>query len=249
VTQACRADPSTVEASSSGEDEARGRFGAALTEAAAGPGAGAHVVRVATRSRTVDGEVRVDKEPSATADGETPEIAVMASGCLGLISFPRLPGRVVREDIDEHWPALLATLRGHPGIGFVLVRSREHGPLALGARGEHRLATGEVLGDDPLEPYGPLTARHVARTDGFAHCPDLLVNSTWWPDTEEVAAFEELVGSHGGLGGPQAHPFVLAPANWAWPADGVVGAEAVHRVLCGWLAELGHESYAQAVEA
>ena len=220
VTHACRLEPAAVEASASGEDEARGRFGAALTEVAAGDGAGAHMVRTLTRSRTVDGEVRVDEDlPTEGEDKPLPELTVMASGCLGLISFPRLPGRVTREEIDERWPALLPTLRGHRGIGFVLVRSREHGPLVLGVRGEHRLATGEVLGDDPLAPYGPTAARHVARTDAFAHCPDVLVNSTWWPDTEEVAAFEELVGSHGGLGGPQAHPFVLAPADWPWPTE------------------------------
>lgn len=250
VTRACEADPSAVSASASGEDEARGRFGAALTEAAGGEGAGAHAVRVATRSRTVDGEVRVDAEPAEPGEGEPlPEIAVMASGCLGLISFPRVSTRVAREEIDERWPALLPALREHPGIGFVLVRSREHGPLVLGARGEHRLGPSEVHGEDPLAPFGPNAARHVARTDGFAHCPDVLVNSTWWPDSEEVAAFEELVGSHGGLGGPQAHAFVLAPAEWPWPAGDVVGAEAVHRVLCGWLADLGHESYAEAVAA
>ena len=247
VTRECAADPESVEASGSGEDEARGRLGAALTEAGGAEGARGRVVRAATRGRTVDGEVRM--EPRDEDGDGLPEIAVMASGCLGLISFPRLPGRVLREQIDERWPALLPALRAHPGIAFALVRSRDHGPVALGAHGELRLESGELLGVDPLAPFGPNAARHVARTDGFDHCPDIVVNSTWWPATEEVAAFEELVGSHGGMGGPQAHPFVLAPAGLPWPADPVVGAEQVHAVLRGWLARLGHEAYAETVSA
>ncbi|MBS1870783.1 MAG: hypothetical protein JSS99_14105 [Actinobacteria bacterium] len=58
------------------------------------------------------------------------------------------------------------------------------------------------------------------------------------------AAFEELVGSHGGLGGGQSHPFVLHPVALPWPAEEVVGAEAVHRVLRGWLAQVGQAGYA-----
>jgi hypothetical protein len=87
----------------------------------------------------------------------------------------------------------------------------------------------------------------VRRTDAFATCPDILVNSRYWEDSDEVAAFEELVGSHGGLGGGQAHPFVLHPVGLAWPEEDVVGAGAVHRVLCGWLAQLGQEPYAEVV--
>lgn len=99
---------------------------------------------------------------------------------------------------------------------------------------------------DPLAPFGPRAADHVRRTDRFSTCPDIVVNSTYWADTDEVAAFEELVGSHGGLGGTQAHPFVLHPAELPWPAargEDVVGSETIHRIFCGWLHDLGHDGY------
>ena len=137
----------------------------------------------------------------------------MASGCLGLITFPREPGRVTMERIDELYPSLMPALLNHPGIGFALVRSERDGPLALGESGVHRLSDGTVAGEDPLAPFGPNAAHHVRRTDGFEHCPDIVVNSTYWAETDEVAAFEELVGSHGGMGGEQSFPFALAPAE------------------------------------
>jgi hypothetical protein len=100
-----------------------------------------------------------------------------------------------------------------------------------------------VEGEDPLAPFGPNAARHVRRTDGFAHCADLMVNSTYWRHLDEVAAFEELVGSHGGMGGTQSFPFVLHPVELAVPEEELVGAEAVHRQLRRWLAQLGHAEY------
>ena len=83
----------------------------------------------------------------------------------------------------------------------------------LGPRGSRRLDDDSVEGEDPLAPFGPNAARHVRRTDGFPHCPDIVVNSTFWEDLDEVAAFEELVGSHGGMGGEQSHPFALIPSR------------------------------------
>ncbi len=127
----------------------------------------------------------------------------------------------------------------------MLVRSEVEGPVVLGADGRRLLATGEVIGTDPLAPYGPNAAAHVARTDAFSRCPDLVLNSTYWEETDEVAAFEELVGSHGGMGGEQTFPFVLAPADLPLPEDEVVGSEAMHRVFRGWLAQLGHEAFAE----
>ena len=168
----------------------------------------------------------------------------MASGCLGLISFPREPGRVTLERLEQLHPRLVPALRDHPGIGFVVVRSEKHGAVALGPGGINYLDAARVEGDDPLAPYGPHAAEHVRRTDGFAHCPDVLLNSTYWQEADEVAAFEELVGSHGGMGGGQSFPFVLFPADLDWPDEPVVGAERVHRILRGWLAELGQDAYA-----
>jgi hypothetical protein len=49
--------------------------------------------------------------------------------------------------------------------------------------------------------------------------------------------------SHGGMGGPQSYPFVLAPAGLE-PHGEVVGAEGVHRVFRRWLTALGHTGYA-----
>jgi uncharacterized membrane protein YvlD (DUF360 family) len=247
VAEACAT--ADVEAEDAQSDESLSYLGASLTEASGAKGALGRGVRAATRGKRVDGEVVLgkeatnDREDAAKDESQPPELSVMASGCLGLISFPRVPGRVSRERIDQLYPALLPALRRHPGIGFTLVRSERDGPVALGPDGSHRLADGEIEGEDPLAPFGPNAPHHLRRTDGFEHCPDILVNSTYWEDTDEVAAFEELVGSHGGMGGEQSHPFALAPAAWAMPGEPIVGAEAMHQLMRRWLADLGHDAY------
>jgi uncharacterized membrane protein YvlD (DUF360 family) len=228
-----------------GGDEAPGYLGAGLTEAAAAEGPRARVLRRVTRRRSVEGQVLIE-DGSEPADG-LPELVVMASGCLGLISFPRMPGRVTLEQLERAYPRVIPALRAHEGIGFVLVRSERDGPLVLGRAGLRRLDGDVVEGEDPLKPFGPNAARHVRRTDAFPHCPDIVVNSTYWSELDEVAAFEELVGSHGGMGGAQSYPFVLHPAELALPDEMLVGAEAVHRELRGWLAALGHTAYATEV--
>jgi uncharacterized membrane protein YvlD (DUF360 family) len=249
VTAACDSD--SVVAAEDGDDDSLSYMSAGLTEIARDDTATARTVRRATRDRLSDGAVVLDSEAreemSAGRSGELPELSVMASGCLGLVSFPREPGRVSRERIEALYPRLIPALREHPGIGFVLVRSERDGAVALGPRGTHFLDSDRIEGEDPLRPFGPNAADHVRRSDGFAHCPDLMINSTYWTDFGEVAAFEELVGSHGGMGGTQSYPFVLHPAELEWPAEEVVGAERVHRIFRGWLAGLGQEAYASEV--
>jgi hypothetical protein len=246
VRSAC--DATDVRAAAGGEDEALAYLSAGLTEVARDETARGRAVARATRKQRADGVVALDEGSKAefqdASQESLPELSVMASGCLGLISFPREPGRVTLERLEQMQPRLLTALREHPGIGFVHVRSERHGAVVIGARGTRYLDEGRVEGEDPLAPYGPNAAHHVRRTDAFEHCPDMLVNSTYWEDEDEVAAFEELVGSHGGMGGGQSFPFVLFPADLGWPDDAVIGAERVHRIFRGWLARLGHEAYA-----
>ena len=118
----------------------------------------------------------------------------------------------------------------------MLLRSAANGAVALAAGGSHRLVDGVVTGSDPLAGFSPNAARHLLRTDGFPHVADIMVNSFYDPVTEEACAFEELISFHGGLGGPQTWPFVLYPAHLALPAEPIVGAEAVHRLLRAWRA-------------
>ena len=66
-----------------------------------------------------------------------------------------------------------------------------------------------------------------------------MLNSSLDAETEEVAAFEELVGSHGGLGGWQTSAFVLYPTAWGAVEAPIVGAPAVYRQLIRWLAAAG----------
>ncbi|MGW4733807.1 hypothetical protein ACWEQC_32360, partial [Streptomyces shenzhenensis] len=170
------------------------------------------------------------------------EPIVLASGNLGLVSFPDVPHRMTKEEIDARHPALLGTLANHPGIGFLLVRSAEHGGVLLGAYGAEIPL--DRLDDEPgpLARFGPGAADAVRRTHSFPHTADIMVNSAYDPADGEVLAFEEQIGSHGGLGGAQARPFLLSPLVLSAPADDgrpLAGAEHLHRVLRGWLHESG----------
>ncbi|MEV5604026.1 phage holin family protein [Streptomyces sp. NPDC052299] len=219
-------------------------------------GSGLPVPRRAQRTRSASearDAVRIALH-RPVAEGQEERVAkpsdpiVLASGNLGLISFPDIEGRASQEQLERRHPALLSTLANHPGIGFLLVRSERHGSVVL-ARDGVRVPVAELAdGEGPLAAYGPGAADAIRRTDTFPHVADVMVNSMYDPGTGTVHAFEEQIGSHGGLGGEQSRPFLLWPRELTDPLDAVtgedgerpdelVGAEAVHRVLRRWLQE------------
>ena len=122
----------------------------------------------------------------------------------------------------------------------MLVATASGRSVVLGGSGERDLVTGAIVGDDPLTGFGPLAPDQVREVDGFANVADIMVNSRYDDVLDEVAAFELQVGSHGGLGGPQTHPFVLHPVDLRRAAAPIVGSPSLHRVLKGWLVDLGH---------
>ncbi|MFD4501647.1 alkaline phosphatase family protein [Streptomyces sp. NPDC058457] len=168
------------------------------------------------------------------------EPIVLASGNLGLVSFPDVPHRMTKEELDARHPALLTTLANHPGIGFLLVRSEEHGGVVLGAYGAE-IPLDRLDGPaGPLAVFGAGAADAVRRTHSFPHTADIMVNSWYDAESGEVLAFEEQIGSHGGLGGAQGRPFLLSPVCVSAPSEEgeeLAGAEAVHGVLRRWLRE------------
>ncbi|WP_214404570.1 phage holin family protein [Pseudonocardia lacus] len=235
VGRLCGGDPPPVRRSSRRSAEGW-QVGAVLAEAT--DSAGPIARRLRARVQGYDGRPPVVEGTHDAVTRVAPGVVVVDSGHVAMVSFTEHEGRVELETIEREYPELLPSLVDHAGVGFLLVRSAEFGPVVLARDGLRRLATDVVIGDDPLADYGPHAADLVRRTDGFAHCPDIVINSRLDPVTEEASAFEPHVGSHGGLGGPQSRGFLLYPAELPAPGE-VVGAEALHRVLRGWLTHLG----------
>jgi len=201
----------------------------------------ATVARRALRSRTMRratgatraAEVAAAVEPNAQ-DPDGPELVVCPSGNLALVYFPEIEGRAELETLNDRYPHMVDALANHPGIGVLMVRSSGHGPLAIGKSGVRYLSNKKVEGDDPLEPFGVHAAEALKRLDEMSNCGDLVLISMLDPDTGQVAAFEELIGSHGGLGGAQNEPMILHPSDWDLDTELLVGAPAVYDQLLRW---------------
>ena len=182
------------------------------------------------------GRRRSEDEKTEKAEKETAreDIIVLASGNLGLIYLMEEKRRLTLEEIEERHPKLIPALRAHPHVGWLLVHSERDGAVALGKNGTNYLEEEEIEGEDPLAIFSPHAAQHLRRTDSFSNVADIMVNSFYDETRDEGCAFEELISFHGGMGGPQTRPFILASVSFALPDETILGAEQVSRVLDGW---------------
>ena len=177
-------------------------------------------------TKGIDDEIEKDEKELGDS-----ELIVLASGNLAMIYLTQWSHRLSYEEINEFFPNFIAGLVENEYVGFILVRSQEYGDIAIGKDGKYYLDTGEIEGKNPLLGFGDNIVRHLKRSSSFKYTPDILVNSFYDTENDEVCAFEELVGSHGGVGGSQSKPFILYPSDWDIGDEEIVGAENIYRIL------------------
>lgn len=166
----------------------------------------------------------------STKKAKDSELIVLGSGNLGLIYLTQWSQRLTYEEIVMLFPDLIPGLVKHSGIGFILVNSIANGGMVIGQDGIYYLETDKIVGENPLDGFGKNAARHLKRQNSFKNMPDILINSFYDEKYDEVCAFEELIGSHGGLGGNQTKPFILYPSEWEDPGE-LIGAESIYTFL------------------
>ncbi len=161
---------------------------------------------------------RAVKEREGTAGPEAAQVVAYGSGNLAQVYFDLYPRRITLEELETAFPGMIDALVTHEGIGVVAGYLDADTPVVLGKGGQRNLHTGEVTGTDPLLPYGDVALRawQVGRVMDFPHAGDLMVVSTLYPDGT-VAALEELIGNHGGMGGEQTDAFLFHPGDMVVP--------------------------------
>ncbi len=226
--------------------EHRGESRRIVSEFGRGRGGGSLLARMVSRSGQPHGPAIAPRAPGPPMREQPaeapPDLVVCASGNLALVYFAGRAGRLSMEEIDELHPGLIDDLARRPGVGVVLAHSLDTGPILSTSRGRRALTDTLGEGVDELAAYGAFAVASLARLDGFPNAGDLIVLGARDEPTGEYTSFEELVGSHGGLGGWQIAPFIAFPASWQLDEEPIVGAPAVHRQLVRWRSRRRGES-------
>ncbi len=168
-----------------------------------------------------------EKQNEAAGDpghDQPAQVTAYGSGNLAQVYFDLHPRKITLSELNEAYPGMVDALVQHEGIGIVCGYEDDGTPVVLGKHGKRNLHTDEVMGEDPLAIYAPsdpnahghsdIATRiwQVRRVMDFPHAGDLMVISTVYEDGT-VAALEELIGNHGGLGGEQTDAFIFHPGD------------------------------------
>jgi len=150
------------------------------------------------------------------------DVAVRVSGPLAHVYFNVSERRLELSEVALLYPSLLTQLIEHAGIGLVV--GREGDETVIMGRGGTLTVHGDLYRLHGANPLAGLHALHTQakRIDyvaAFPHSGDLMLLGAWKDGT--LITFENQIGTHGGLGGPQEKPFILYPAEMDWPSDAI----------------------------
>jgi hypothetical protein len=142
------------------------------------------------------------------------DVIVCASGPLAHVYFNVSPRPLDLIEVMLLYPQLMDSLLTTPGIGTLVGRAGER-TIVLGHReGTLVIGGGREIAEwpHPLMSFGDTSyaAAQLHRLAHFPHAGDLIILGAVEPDGK-VVTFEEQIATHGGLGGAQAHPFIVWP--------------------------------------
>lgn len=168
--------------------------------------------------KAAEGTAKAKEDAVDAVAAKAADVTFCGSGNLGQVYFHAFDHRTTLTELNTAFPGMVDAVIGHEGVGVVVVLNDEGQPIAYGKEGTHNLHTGEITGVDPLIPYGDVEKRawQLRRIADFPSGGDLTIVSTVYPDGT-VAALEELIGNHGGMGGEQTDSFLLHPADMEVP--------------------------------
>ncbi len=173
--------------------------------------------KLAEHSVQAADEVGAEERAAVTAYG---------SGNAAQVYFDLFDRKIKLSELEAVYPGMVDAIVAHEGIGLVVGYTDDGEPIALGKGGSHNLVTDEVVGEDPILPYAQETGHGAAtvekrvwqlrRVMEFPSAGDLWLISSVYEDGT-VAALEELIGSHGGVGGEQTDAFIFHPSDMEVP--------------------------------
>jgi uncharacterized membrane protein YvlD (DUF360 family) len=178
---------------------------------------GGRVSQAAVRraQRVIDSNL---SQQEAFQEVKPANVTVAFGGNAAQVYFDLFPRKITLNELNRAYPGMVDALVNHDGIGFVVAYEDDFTPVAFGKGGARNLHTGAVVGVDPLAPFGDVELRawQLRRLADFETAGDISLNSTLYPDGS-VAAMEELVGNHGGLGGEQTDAYIFHPGDLVVP--------------------------------
>jgi hypothetical protein len=164
-------------------------------------------------------------------DSKSPVLAIYSSA-LANVYFTGAHVRTDLDDVQALAPGLLDALVHHPGIGLVLVKSGEK-TAALHGDGMACLedATCEQLAFLAHYDEPEIVRKQLIALASMSCAGDLMVFGAF--DGTRVVNFEDHGGAHGGLGGVQMFPFMIAPSGVEGNFERMTDAIELHGFFSG----------------